>query len=156
LSPVAMPAFKRIDAFAAVPEVQLIVPGTGCVVPSVNSSTAVKSSVCPTAIVGFVGVSFRDAATAPVTVSVAGGETMAPTVAVIWLVPVLTLVARPAVLMVATAAVRDFHITAVVMSAVEASLKVPVAVNCCVRPRAMEGLGGVTAIEVSDITVRAT
>jgi len=82
LTPVAMPAFVMasviIDAFAVVPEAQVIVPGTGSVVPSVKSSTAVKSSVCATAIVGFSGVIFSDTATAAVTVSVSAGETTVP------------------------------------------------------------------------------
>jgi len=71
-------------------------------------------------------------------------------------VPAPTVDAKPAALIVATVVVADFHVTVAVMSAVEASLKVPVAVNCCVRPRAMDGLGGVTAIEVSEMTVSVT
>lgn len=154
--PVAMPVFGVNEALAVVPEVQVIVPGTGMVVPSVNNSTAVKSAVCPTAIVGFAGVIFNDAATAAVTVSVSAGETIAPRVAVIWVVPVPLLVAKPAELMVATVVVAEFQVTVAVRSVVEASLNVPVAVNCCVRPSATDGLGGVTAIEVSVMTVRVT
>ena len=39
---------------------------------------------------------------------------------------------------------------------VELSVKVPVAVNCCLRPSAIDGLAGVTAIETSAgcVTVR--
>src|ERR1700733_6933563 len=42
------------------------------------------------------------------------------------------------------------------MSAVEPSVYVPVAVNCCVRPALTEGVGGVTAIETSVAFVTVT
>jgi len=40
------------------------------------------------------------------------------------------------------------------MSCVELSLYVPVAMNCCVSPRATDGFSGVTAIELRAMTVR--
>ena len=40
------------------------------------------------------------------------------------------------------------HFTELVRFCVLPSVKVAVAVNCCVSPRATEGLAGVTAIEV--------
>ncbi len=49
--------------------------------------------------------------------------------------------------MVATTAAEELHVTVVVMSCVELSEKVPVAVNCCVVPLAIVGLVGVTDID---------
>src|SRR5690349_4978826 len=62
-------------------------------------------------------------------------------------VPVATAVARPAVVMVATVVVADAQVTEPVRSWVELSVKVPVAVNCCLSPLATLGLAGVTAID---------
>jgi hypothetical protein len=50
--------------------------------------------------------------------------------------------------MVATPGVPEAH-TALPSACVELSLNVPVAVNCCVAPLAIDGLVGVTAMEVS-------
>jgi hypothetical protein len=59
-------------------------------------------------------------------------------------------VASPVVApIVANAVFDDFHVTLVVMFFVELSLYVPVAVNCCVAPEAIEGVAGVTAIDCS-------
>ena len=49
---------------------------------------------------------------------------------------------------VATEVVADAQVTWLVRFGVEPSEKVPVAVNCCVRPLATLGLAGVTAIDV--------
>jgi hypothetical protein len=51
--------------------------------------------------------------------------------------------------MIATVGVAEFHVTEVVRFCVLLSVYVPVAVNCCVRPLAIEGLAGVTAIDTS-------
>jgi hypothetical protein len=61
-----------------------------------------------------------------------------------------TLLAKPALLIVATAVLLEVQVTVLVKSRVVLSLYVPVAVNCCVVPLAIEGFVGVTAIEVSD------
>src|SRR5256885_6408128 len=84
------------------------------------------------------------------TVSVTPGDVTVPIVAVICVVPAATPVASPPeAVMVAVAVVPDAHVTVVVMSAVELSLYVPVAVNCCVAPTfKFAGVAGVTAIEV--------
>src|SRR6266851_8681541 len=71
--------------------------------------------------------------------------------------PVPTAVARPAVLMVATPAAADeLHVAVLVRFWVLPSLYVPVAVNCCVLPLAIDGFAGVTAMEtsVAAVTVR--
>ena len=49
-------------------------------------------------------------------------------------VPAATAVAKPAVLMVATAELEELQVTWLVMFAVVLSEYVPVAVNCCVAP----------------------
>ena len=61
------------------------------------------------------------------------------------LVPPLTPWARPPALIVATGWLADAQLTEPVRSAVEASVKVPVAVNCWFAPAAIEGASGVTA-----------
>jgi len=62
----------------------------------------VKFSAWPTAIVGFVGTISIDAGTGPVTVSVEGGEVIPLSVAVIFEVPVMIVLARPPAEIVAT------------------------------------------------------
>jgi hypothetical protein len=64
-------------------------------------------------------------------------------------VPGVRALASPAALTVATPGPEEVQTTDVVMSCVLPSLEVPVAMNCCVVPLAMEGLAGVTAMEVS-------
>src|SRR5262245_17629124 len=63
--------------------------------------------------------------------------------------PPATAVARPVLLIVATAGVADAHVTTLVRFCVELSVNVPVAVNCRVWPFAMVGLAGVTATDCS-------
>jgi len=79
-----------------------------------------------------------------------------PKVAVITVVPVAMLLARPWLLMLAATALDEVQITEPVMSCVLASLKVPVAANCFVVPTAMLEFPGVTATEttVAPVTVR--
>jgi len=122
--PFAIPAFTRIDAVADVPELHVIVPGTGCVEPSLRSSTAVKSAVAPATIVGFAGEIFSETGTtAPPTASTTPGETIVPSVAVMVLPPALTPVASPVEApIVATDTVADAQVTDVVMSTVLASV----------------------------------
>lgn len=61
--------------------------------------------------------------------------------------PVATLEASPCALIVAAAGVEEVQTTTPVMSWVEESLNVPVAVNCFVVSTAMLELAGVTAME---------
>ena len=56
-------------------------------------------------------------------------------------------------MIVATAVVADAHVTWPVRFCVVLSLNVPVAVNCCVIPFAIDGLAGVTAIDCSAAAV---
>ena len=72
------------------------------------------------------------------------------------MLPGATLVARPALLIVATAGLEELHSTDPDMSCVPLSLKVPVATNCLVVPVAIDGFAGVTASDtrVAPVTVR--
>jgi hypothetical protein len=87
-----------------------------------------------------------------VTVRVVEPETE-PDVAPIVVEPVPRLVASPllpvVLLIVATPVAEELHVTDVVKFWVVPSLKVPVAVNCCVAPVTIEGFAGVTASDVS-------
>jgi hypothetical protein len=56
-------------------------------------------------------------------------------------------VARPLAEIVTTAEFDEFQTTELVTSCVLPSLKVPVAVNCCVRPAEKTGFCGVMAID---------
>lgn len=67
-------------------------------------------------------------------------------VATICVVPGPLLVARPYLSTDATPPEEELQVAETEMSEVEPSLKVPVATNCCVDPRGMEGLAGATAI----------
>lgn len=73
--------------------------------------------------------------------------------------PGATLDASPwagGLLIVATAAVEEAHVTVAVRSAVVPSEYSPVAVNCCTLPIRMEGVCGLTviAVSVAFVTVR--
>ena len=108
----------------------------------------------PLAIVGFAGVTATDTSVAAFTVSVVLPE-MEPEVARIVVEPAPTAVARPAVLIVATAPVEELHVAVLVRSCVVPSLNVPVALNCCVWPLVIEEFAGVTATDarVAAVTV---
>ena len=57
--------------------------------------------------------------------------------------------------MVATEGVADVQVTLAVIFCVELSLYVPVAANCCVDPKSIDGAAGVSLIEtnVKDVIV---
>src|SRR5216684_4026373 len=95
---------------------------------------------------GLGGVTEIDCKVAAVTVSSVEPE-IPPNVALIELVPTATAVASPPAVMVAVAGVAEAQVTWAVRFCVVASLYVPVAVNCCVAPLVIEGLGGVTEID---------
>ena len=85
--------------------------------------------------------------TAVVTVRAAGEDVTVPEDAVITADPALTPVARPVALMVAKFVALEFHVTLFVMSVALPSEKIPLAVNDCVWPVAIEAVPGVTKIE---------
>jgi len=78
-----------------------------------------------------------------------------PIDAVIVVLPIVRVVARPELLMVATVPVEEVQVPLFVMSCVLASLKVPVAVNCCTEPMGSERLTGATVMDriTAEVTV---
>ena len=106
-----------------------------------------KDWVRPLATDGTAGVTPIETSSAAVTVSWVEPET-APEVALIWVLPTASAVARPrlpaALDTLATASSLDAQVTVAVRSAVLSSVNVPVAVNWRVRPLASEGAAGVT------------
>jgi hypothetical protein len=62
-------------------------------------------------------------------------------------VPTPAPVANPAALIVAVAVFDELQVAVLVRFWVVPSLKVPVAVNCCVAPLVIDGFAGVTAID---------
>jgi hypothetical protein len=112
----------------------------------------------PRATVGASGEMPIDTSTAGVTDSVVEDAMPVPgSVALTVVDPVPALLASPllplALLIVATVVSDERHVTAVVRSDVELSLKVPIAVNCWPRPSATAGAVGVTAIDTSTAVV---
>src|ERR1700691_6712481 len=105
------------------------------------------------------GVIAIDTSAAVVTVSWVEALTV-PEVAVTLAEPTPTLCARPTVLgvllIVAVETVSEDHVAVLVRFCVLPSVNVPVAVNCCVVPSAIDGAAGVTAMEtsVAAVTVR--
>jgi hypothetical protein len=96
---------------------------------------------------GLVGVTWTDTSVAGVTVSVVD-PVMLPDAAVIVDTPEATAAANP-LLTVAAPVLDELHVTDAVKSCVVLSVNVPVAVNFCAVPLAMEGLVGVTAMDTS-------
>src|SRR5579863_137333 len=72
-----------------------------------------------------------------------------PEVALMFALPVPAPVARPPAFIAATVGVSEAQVAEPVTFCELPSVKVPVAVNCCVAPRAIEGSAGLTAIETS-------
>ncbi len=147
-TPVANPAAVMVAA-AVFDEFQVTCAVTFGRQLSLYVPVAVNCCVRPFAIVGFAGVTAIDCSVAAVTVSTSTGEVTPLRLAVMLLVPTATPVANPAAVMVAAAVFDEFQVTCAVTFAVEVSLYVPVAVNCCVNPFASVGLAGVTAIDCS-------
>jgi hypothetical protein len=96
---------------------------------------------------------------AAVTVSFVDPLTV-PEVAVMLAEPTPTLCASPAVLgvllIVAVETVSEDHVAVLVRFCVLPSVNVPVAVNCCIVPNAIDGVAGVTAIETNVAAVTVT
>jgi hypothetical protein len=105
---------------------------------------------------GVAGVTVIEVNLAVLTVSVADPLTFWYE-AVICVVPMLTAVAKPVLLIRATFAAEDVHWTCDVRSCEVPSLKTAVAVNCCVPAIPIVGSAGVTVIEVGtpSVTVKA-
>jgi hypothetical protein len=123
-------------------------------VPSVNVPVAVNCCVVPKGTVDVCGLIAIDTSAAAVTVSTVDALN-APEAAVTVAVPIATLCATPALLIVAVEGVSDVHVAVLVRFCVVPSVKVPVAVNCWLVPFAIDGVAGVTAIDTSaaEVTV---
>src|ERR1019366_2589416 len=146
-TPLARPPAVMV-AVVVVPDAQVTEAVRFCVLLSLYVPVAVNCCVAPLAIEGFAGVTAIDCSVAGVTVNTVE-PLIAPEVALIVLVPTATPLARPPAVMVAVVVVPDAQVTEAVRFCVLLSLYVPVAVNCCVAPLAIEGFAGVTAIDCS-------
>src|SRR5437660_12474268 len=104
---------------------------------------AVNCCWSPTKTAGLVGETNSAVGTGELTVRRDEALTD-PRAAVIDVLPMDVLLAKPAVSIPATAGREDVQVTDCVKSCVEPSLYVPVAANCCGNPKAMEGETGVT------------
>jgi hypothetical protein len=142
----AKPALLMV-ATAVAEDVHVAVLVRFCWLPSVNVPVAVNCCVNPLATDGFAGVTAIVCKTAGVTVSVVE-PLIDPEVALIVVDPVATVLAKPALLMVATVVAEDVHVAVLVRFCVLLSVYVPVAVNCCINPLATDGFAGVTLIEL--------
>jgi hypothetical protein len=151
------PVALLMVATDAAEEAQLTDAVRPCVLLSEKVPVAVNCCVVPRKIEGLAGVTAIETRVTSVTVRVVEPE-MFPDVAVIVVVPAAIEAAFPfdpaVLLMVAIDSVEEVQITDVVRSCVLLSEKVPMAVNCCVVPRAMEGLAGWTVIDASTMTVK--
>jgi hypothetical protein len=103
----------------------------------------------------FWGVTLIDCNAAAVTCNVVEPETKAK-LAVIVELPGVSVLAKPELLTVAILPSLDVQVTELLTSCVVKSLKVAVAVNCCVAPAAIDGLAGVTMIEETTALVTVT
>jgi hypothetical protein len=148
----AVPVVLLIVATPAAVELQCPLWVRSCTVPSVYVPVAVNCCVVPNEIVAVDGLMAIDTRVAAVTVMTVELLTV-PDVAVMLAVPCPAPVATPALLIVAVAGVSDVHVAVLVRFCMLPSVYVPIAVNCCVVPRAIEGVGGVTAIETSAAAV---
>ena len=149
LSAVATPAVPGelliVATFAAV-ELQCPRVVRSCVVPSVYVPVALNCCVVPKGVVAFGGLMMIDVKVAAATVKTVDPVTNAE-VALMVADPVPMLVASPTLLMLAVETVSEAHVAVELRSCVLPSLNVPVAINCCVVPKAMKGFAGVTAID---------
>src|SRR5437667_7578752 len=127
-------------------ELQCAVAVTSCVLLSLNVPVAVNCWVVPKGMEAFAGATVMATSAAALTVNVVAPLVL-PEVALIVVVPWVRLVAKPVMLMVATPVGLELQVTEFVRSCVLLSLNVPVAVNCCFVPRAIELFAGAKSID---------
>lgn len=118
-----------------------------CVLLSLKVPVAANCFVVPIAMLGLAGVTAIVTRLAAVTVSEVLPLT-SPDAAVMVTVPAPVLVAKPDVLTEATLTFEEDQVTDGSCCVLPSS-KIPVAVNCCVVPKAMEVFAGVMEIESS-------
>jgi hypothetical protein len=147
-TPVANPA-AEIVATPVVAELHVAVLVISFVDLSEYVAVAVNCCVFATTIEAVAGVTAMLTTVGAVTVNVAGADVFPAAVAVMFELPVATAVANPLAAMVATLVLDDAHVAELVRSFVLLSEYIPVAVNCCVVPAAIDAEAGVTATLVS-------
>jgi hypothetical protein len=145
-TPVAKPALL-IVAVAVAEELQFTLPVMFCVLLSVKVPVAVYCWVLPFAIELLAGATAIETSPGPLTVSEAVPVIVPEVAVMVTGPPAETPVARPAVDMEATPLAEELQFTLPVMFWVLLSVKVPVAVYCCVVPFAIVLLAGVTAMD---------
>lgn len=125
-----------------------------CTLLSLNVPVAVNCLLVPTSMVEFAGVTAIDTRLAPLTVSEVV-PLRPPEAAVIVVVPVPVLLAKPVEFTVATAPVLDVHVTDD-NACVLPSSKLPVALNSTAVPNAIVGSDGLIVMEIrwAETTVR--
>ena len=123
------------------------------VVPSVKYAEAVNWSVPPRGRYPLPGGIEKVCKVGAVTVRIVK-PLMPLEVAWIVVMPSAVLVASPALSIEAIAGDEELQVTP--LTGLIPSVKVPVAVNCCFRPRTIDGLSGVTAIDTSVGAVTAS
>ena len=108
----------------------------------------------PSGVVTAEGLTAIETSCAGVTVN-SVDPVMLLDVALIVELPTAALLASPLELIVADERVSELQVAVAVKSLVEPSVKVPVATNCCIVPRAIVGLVGVIAMDTSaaEVTV---
>jgi hypothetical protein len=146
-TPVASPA-ALIDAAVVDADTQLTWLVRFCVELSEKVPVAVNGCVVPFGMLALDGVTAIDCKVTLGLVTVRVAWPLTPLIeAVITEEPAPTPVASPLPLMVATAVLADTQLTWLVRFCIEPSEYVPVAVNCCVDPLVMLGVGGATTID---------
>lgn len=116
--------------------------------PSLNVPIAENCWLVVAAIVASPGMMASEARLAAFTVAVDVPLTE-PEAAVIVVAPRFRAVAKPLAVIDTTPDFDELHVAVPVMSCVDPSENVPIAVNCCKVPKEIDGLAGVTAIEVT-------
>ena len=138
----------RMDARFGFDDFQLIPTRLLATLPSLKVPLAVNCRLVPFSIRGLAGFTVIAVRCAVEIVSPVDPLTE-PSAALIVVLPVATLDAKPCALMVAAEGVEELQSTLVLISCELESLKLPVAVYCFVVPTAMLELAGVAAAPVA-------
>jgi len=144
----------RMDARFGFDDFQVIPTRLLATLPSLKVPLAVNCRLVPFSIRGLAGFTVIAVRCAVEIVSPVDPLTE-PSAALIVVLPVATLDAKPCALIIAAEGLEELQSTLALMSCELESLKLPVAVYCFVVPTAMVELAGITAIEtrVAPVTV---
>jgi len=138
----------RMEARFGFDDFQVIPTRLLATLPSLKVPLAVNCRLVPFSIRGLAGFTVIAVRCAVEIVSPVDPLTE-PSAALIVVLPVATLDAKPCALMVAAEGVEELQSTLALMSCVLASLNVPVATNACVLPAFAVTVAGVTASDTS-------